>query len=183
MYSDWEILGNVIRDIEWRADELNELNLVCAVYVNKLSSLLREVQTRSAALAVFAHSNWELMKKAANVPALELELLSIETLTTQVSHRLGSFETELWLAIDGYRAERTKARNDWLTLAHLYNDLRPRQLAILRSSGVDVSANRRAFVIWEQGVSDLQDPPSQPEAGAARSSEQDPAQRPEIRSE
>jgi hypothetical protein len=122
-------------------------------------------------------------EESGNVPALELELLSIETLTTQVSHRLGSFETELWLAIEGYRAERTKARNQWLTLAHLYNDLRPRQQAILRSGGVDVSANRQGFVIWEQGVSDLQDPPSQPEAGEGSSGVPDPAPQPEIRLE
>jgi hypothetical protein len=55
--------------------------------------------------------------------------------------------------------------------------------AVLRSSGVDLSANRRAFVIWEQGVSDLQDPPSQPEAGAAPSGVPEPAPRPEIKSE
>jgi len=139
------LLSNILSGIETRVDQVNELNLVCAVYIDKLQAVLTVAQTRSAFVAEFLHATSDQMKTWSNVPQIEEQLLSYEQTATRTVHLLGSFESALQIAIDGYRDERARARDEWFQLTQLYNVWKPRYRKAMHQAGRQSSGGRDAY--------------------------------------
>jgi Domain of unknown function (DUF4157) len=148
--SDFGRLGAALFTIQVRADQLNDLNVELLAYLDSLGEMALEARAREAGLARFVGQVWDLMKKSQNVPALEMELLSIHETAFGVLHDLTSIDSALMVTLSDYFKERWRARHDWLYAAQVFNLLRPLEQEILRGLGVDTSSSRQAFPLDER---------------------------------